>query len=260
MSLQDDDLQDDGERFKIARDFHDTYERLAPQFGYETRKDTKQFDPNSPNGKLMQAVCKEVVDRATAKMREELNEWILLATKPTHLAAALLAAFAEQPSAPTADVIAGITTGAIQRTLDQTFNESARESVKTIIHEALAQVHAQPSATTVDVEKAIFATARQLGITSSDDFVILRRLLAQVRAPLVEELELAWGIIANASGGDWSKESQEWQGAAAGWRDRVLPWLAHEIAEEIRRTQASENIGKEMWKKFDGNGRERDKP
>ncbi len=44
----------------LAIFFHDTYERLAPQYGYETRKDTKQFDPTTPNGKLMQAVCTEV--------------------------------------------------------------------------------------------------------------------------------------------------------------------------------------------------------
>jgi hypothetical protein len=33
-------------------------------------------------------------------------------------------------------------------------------------------------------------------------------------------IESAWGIIANAGGGDWSKESIEWQEAAAAWRDR----------------------------------------
>ncbi len=32
-------------------------------------------------------------------------------------------------------------------------------------------------------------------------------------------LELAWGIIANAGGGDWEKESKEWQDAAVNWRD-----------------------------------------
>ena len=44
--------------------FHDTYERLAPSFGYETREDTKLFDPESKNGKLMMAVCKLVIDKA----------------------------------------------------------------------------------------------------------------------------------------------------------------------------------------------------
>lgn len=45
---------------EVAKRFHDVYERLAPQFGYETRPDTKQFDPNTPNGKLMVAVCGEI--------------------------------------------------------------------------------------------------------------------------------------------------------------------------------------------------------
>jgi hypothetical protein len=45
----------------VAKRFHEAYERLAPQFGYETRKETRAFDPNSPNGKLMVAVCKELL-------------------------------------------------------------------------------------------------------------------------------------------------------------------------------------------------------
>lgn len=47
----------------LARKFHDTYEELAPSFGYETRKDTKQFDPESPNGRLMIAVCAKLLER-----------------------------------------------------------------------------------------------------------------------------------------------------------------------------------------------------
>lgn len=41
----------------LARQLHDLYEELAPFFGYETRPDTKAFDPDSPNGRLMIAVC-----------------------------------------------------------------------------------------------------------------------------------------------------------------------------------------------------------
>lgn len=47
---------------KMAMVFHEEYERLAPEFGYETRVDTREFDENSPNGKLMIAVCEEVLD------------------------------------------------------------------------------------------------------------------------------------------------------------------------------------------------------
>ena len=46
---------------EVARLFHDTYERLAPTFGYETREDTRQFDPTSPNGALMIAVVGSVL-------------------------------------------------------------------------------------------------------------------------------------------------------------------------------------------------------
>ena len=45
---------------KLARRFHDIYERLAPNFGYETRKETREFDPTTPNGKLMIAVTDEI--------------------------------------------------------------------------------------------------------------------------------------------------------------------------------------------------------
>lgn len=44
----------------LARFFHDTYERLAPSFGYETRPETRTFDPASKNGRLMLAVMREV--------------------------------------------------------------------------------------------------------------------------------------------------------------------------------------------------------
>jgi hypothetical protein len=48
------------ESINYTKKFHETYERLAPLFGYETRKDTKAFDPESPNGKLMIAVVSEI--------------------------------------------------------------------------------------------------------------------------------------------------------------------------------------------------------
>lgn len=46
---------------ELALLFHNTYERLAPSFGYETRQDTKEFDFKSNNGRLMVAVCSEVI-------------------------------------------------------------------------------------------------------------------------------------------------------------------------------------------------------
>lgn len=46
----------------LAMHFHNTYEKLAPSFGYKTREDTKQFDINSNNGQLMVAVCQTILN------------------------------------------------------------------------------------------------------------------------------------------------------------------------------------------------------
>jgi hypothetical protein len=45
----------------LALHFHEAYERLAPSFGYETRTETRKFDPSSQNAKLMEAVCAEIL-------------------------------------------------------------------------------------------------------------------------------------------------------------------------------------------------------
>ena len=55
-----------GSALALAKQFHDTYERLAPKYGYETRPDTRQFDADSPNGRLMVAVCREIIEQNPA--------------------------------------------------------------------------------------------------------------------------------------------------------------------------------------------------
>lgn len=37
------------------------------------------------------------------------------------------------------------------------------------------------------------------------------------REELLHLIEWAWGIIANAGGGDWTRESDDWQKAAHRW-------------------------------------------
>jgi hypothetical protein len=56
---------------EVARLFHETYERLAPDFGYETRQDTRQFDPESANGRLMIAVCASLIGTDRERVRGE---------------------------------------------------------------------------------------------------------------------------------------------------------------------------------------------
>lgn len=45
----------------LARRFHYLYEAGAAKYGYTTREDTRVFDPNSPNGMLMIAVCHDIL-------------------------------------------------------------------------------------------------------------------------------------------------------------------------------------------------------
>ena len=35
-------------------------------------------------------------------------------------------------------------------------------------------------------------------------------------------VDLAWGIIANVNGGDWSSQSKEWLKSANKWRDEYI--------------------------------------
>jgi hypothetical protein len=53
----------------LARAFHETYERLAPSFGYETRRDSAVPWEQVPeaNRRLMIAVCAELLDTVLAR-------------------------------------------------------------------------------------------------------------------------------------------------------------------------------------------------
>jgi len=61
------------EAYKWAREFHNLYEETAPMFGYETRKETKEFDPKSSNGRLMAYVCFNIIHQALAEERERVK-------------------------------------------------------------------------------------------------------------------------------------------------------------------------------------------
>lgn len=75
--------------------------------------------------------------------------------------------------------------------------------------------------------------------TRDEAFEFARAALAIAR-PVIEReakaeardlAEVAWGIIANAGGGDWERETKEWRTAAVRWRDeyhRALLGMAKE--------------------------------
>ena len=56
---------------RLAIWFHETYEELAPQYGYATRPESRIFNAASPNGKLMLAVCRKLRERYAASARAE---------------------------------------------------------------------------------------------------------------------------------------------------------------------------------------------
>lgn len=60
------------EAYRLAKRFHEFYEQSAPAFGYETKEETKEFDPESPNGRLMAWVCYEIVKEEIDKYKEAL--------------------------------------------------------------------------------------------------------------------------------------------------------------------------------------------
>ena len=64
----------DGSAERLAERFNETYELLAPDFGYETRQDTKTFDPESANGKLMIAVCTQMIADSTSESFQKGSE------------------------------------------------------------------------------------------------------------------------------------------------------------------------------------------
>lgn len=60
---------------KLARRFHELYEELAPVFGYKTRKDTKLFDKESDNGRLMIAVT-DIIEKDFEKNVYDMRVYI----------------------------------------------------------------------------------------------------------------------------------------------------------------------------------------
>jgi hypothetical protein len=57
------------------------------------------------------------------------------------------------------------------------------------------------------------------------------------RVGLLDVIDAAWGIIANASGGDWSKQREDWVQAAARWRDSIMPEVSAQQAAIASRAQ-----------------------
>ena len=62
------------EILEITKKFHDTYEKLSKEYNYETRKETRVFDINSSNGKLMYATVNEIISPVLEENQESKKQ------------------------------------------------------------------------------------------------------------------------------------------------------------------------------------------
>ena len=53
--------------------FHDTYEEVSKKYGYQTRKDTKVFDMESPNGKTMYETVEKIMTPYSQELERHKN-------------------------------------------------------------------------------------------------------------------------------------------------------------------------------------------
>lgn len=60
-------------------------------------------------------------------------------------------------------------------------------------------------------------------------------------------MEFAWGIIANAGGGDWTRESADWQEAAARWRTAYFKKLDDDKTARLMRELSSMFEHRSEW-------------
>jgi tryptophan 2,3-dioxygenase len=80
-------------------------------------------------------------------------------------------------------------------------------------------------------------------LTASNAIIRQQQLLDEANLRLQERIkrledciETAWGIIANVSGGDWTRQKPHWQEAVVRWRDNDF----HPIMKELSERKAKE--------------------
>lgn len=62
----------------------------------------------------------------------------------------------------------------------------------------------------------------KLYTTTDEHNELVKRFRNKINGNNKKALEIAWGVIANVNGGDWSQQSEEWRKAAENFRDNFL--------------------------------------
>lgn len=71
--------------------------------------------------------------------------------------------------------------------------------------------------------------ANEIAACTKEELEKAHKEIERVKAAAAEmrdAAEMLWTVVANVSGGDWTKQSDEWQTAAARWRDAYHKALA----------------------------------
>lgn len=82
---------------------------------------------------------------------------------------------------------------------------------------------AMPDGRTSELKFALTLESTVVLFTILSRYFVAQGPSVRIDTAVAEE---AWGIIANASGGDWTKQSREWVTAAERWRDNYMPAVA----------------------------------
>jgi hypothetical protein len=78
-----------------------------------------------------------------------------------------------------------------------------------------------------------------------------RTQLLQDVCVLLEQCEVAWGVIANVNGGDWKPTPDDWRGAAEKWRDRWHEILRSPIMAKTEKLRAERQLQERVSRTID---------
>lgn len=99
------------------------------------------------------------------------------------------------------------------------------------VHE-IADETSRAEAAEKERDEARRAYMEQRGMREESDMRLVESLARE--AALRDAAEMLWVVVANVSEGDWTKQTEEWQVAAARWRDNYHAALAASSPEGER--------------------------
>lgn len=104
-------------------------------------------------------------------------------------------------------------------TVIEGMGEEAKQNIERLLLEAKELRHDG----WIDSAEAMEAGAAAITALAASEARV--KTLTEALRSMSDAAEMLWTVLANVSGGDWEKQSPEWQGAAARWRDNYFTTL-----------------------------------